>query len=533
MKSFRLTFVLAFVVWAKLTSSQNVPIETEVVYDDGLWIGTLGCKFQGESDCDLSIHVEGRRIDVTNHSASENVFVSCVSSDTSIAYTITNFTYDDVQDYFCLEDTTREQNHAWIVAYPDLIVQGIETVGAQVHLTCNSFPGAPIYWIFPGKDEDNADVKISTFVNDNNASSVATLRLQDKDNYAEYKCCMRLKPNQLTETPCASYTFHLDDTLTLISTYQNYKDTNSLTMNCIFQSNPTPDPDELRWLQCNTVDSCTEVYSSYWTYHINDIQQTLNTSLKISYSSSYTSYICIYQSLNYTFNVNTSNYAPSLVPNQKSIFYSTEGYAVTLGCLVTASPAPEITWTKTAINDLTNGSSTVVSDGNYNIETNEVSTDEWQTSLIIYPYNTETDIATFTCSAKNQYGEMSLPLNTNEGPSNLDLQMVLNTSDVANMWATCSFQMFPYPPTYEFNVLISNNISYGITTKYDEQLSKITLTTEILGYENLYPIAVECVAFDRFDHSRQITKRFTVDNGNFTTTEATTINGFHVTTLKP
>lgn len=306
MKSFLLTSFWVFVVWARFTS-QSVPIETNVFYDNGFWVGTFGCHFYGESNCNMSIHVEGRRIDVNDHSPYENVLVSCSSSDTLIIYTINNFTYEDVQDYYCLQDITREQNHSWLLPYPELVVKGIEILGGQVHLTCTSVVGAPLYWVLPGREVDNDDVVISdNFIDGNNVSSEATFQLHARDNYAEYKCCIQTNSNQFTETPCASYTFKLDDSLKLISTYENYRN-DVMIMDCVFRSNPTPDPNDLRWLQCYEDSSCTDVSYSYYNYEINELQQTLNTSLRITYSSSYTSYICIYKDVDYIFKVNKSN----------------------------------------------------------------------------------------------------------------------------------------------------------------------------------------------------------------------------------
>ncbi|GAB6030585.1 hypothetical protein CHUAL_007446 [Chamberlinius hualienensis] len=528
---FQVAYILAFLL---VVVKLHVNIHSEVDYQNGHWVGNVVCHFINESKCALSFHSQGRRIDVDTSRDKENVFVSCLTSNSSIALRITNVTYDDIQDYACLNDVTQVSDHSFLDGNPILELEGIAQVGALIRLTCNSYVGAPLYWILPGSPQDHKDITITNSSNVVNSSTTAVFTLNNNDNFAEYRCCIKSKNNQPTGFSCASHTFIFGD-VQLISTSANFITSSKMIMTCIYSGPNVPDYKKIDWQQCTSSSSCYTISSS--SYYINTIDELkLNTTLQYSYSSSYPIYKCRYNgATSYTFNVNIGAYSPNVVSSGKEIYYSNDGYAVVLECSIDANPQPSITWIKTDALNFANGSQVITNGGNYTIVTDQVSANNWKSVLTIFPYDINTHNSIYTCVAKNTLGQQSTEMNTNEGPAEVDLKLVWQTS-LPNrrsvITAMCTFKTFPFSHNYDIIVTTVNNTTLTLTENYVSEFFFTSVAISFQAYTQIYPAAVECIAFNRFDKSSVISNRIVITAANFTTFQTQQLRLPHIKSFK-
>ncbi|GAB6030583.1 hypothetical protein CHUAL_007444 [Chamberlinius hualienensis] len=486
-------------------------------YAGGEWIGNAHGIFYVESDCQLSLHVAGRRIDSTLHKPNEDVLISCLSQDPSLDLVIHNFSYDDVQDYTFLEDTSKESASLWLNAAPVIEATAPIVHGQPATLTCNAPLGSPLFWVLPGPEENHQGVVITDNSNAQNASSTITFTVQTTDHFARFNCCIAPKSGQEYLSSCSSYYLNDDDR---DGSVEGNADYSSLVfdLRTTVISNPLPDELSVIWRRCSSFGTCNLVYPNNFVVTIDPSSNTLTSRMVISDDTFYAFYNFSVNTTDdvdqykYVFTVSREYFTPIVTSLPTQIFYNpdTAAASAVLKFTIDSNPEPNVNFYKQLTRQSSIGTEHLTTDGKYAVDVVKVSDTQWEATLIISAFDSSADDAVYTVVAENSVGKSSFIADSTLGPNNFNF--IRDTNATATYSFTCSFQFFPGPAAYEINVVSVYDNSYEIVSEtYDVQSTQTTVKIEVsVDPQNTY-FVISCNALHPYDSSKSRSQTMAVN----------------------
>ncbi|GAB6030581.1 hypothetical protein CHUAL_007442 [Chamberlinius hualienensis] len=479
-------------------------LETSFGYSGNEWLGNVRCTFYNQDDCDLSIHVNGRRIDSTTFNANEDVLISCLTALPTFQFIIHGFSYSDIGDYTCLEDTTKDLGSVWLSAAPIIEASGTFTHGQPATLTCNAPLDSPIYWILPGSASDHQSAVIVDSSNSQNASSTLTFTLGDSDHFAAYNCCIGLKDGQPPSPACTSYTVVDEESIGEVITTGDYSAL-QLQFTVDVRSTPLVDASTVVWQSCVVQELCTVL--TRFNYDVNDdpSNHRLTSQLHIFDDGLATFYTFSVDTIDgsaqrtATFPLKRGSYYPQLTNQLTTVYYNEVDQTNTavMKFVIDADPAPTVTWTKQQTRKESLGSETITTGGKYATTLTQNSATQWVATLAVSSFDFAEDDAIYTITAENDYGANHGSADATVGPNSLSFNA--NTNSTAQYSYTCQFEEFPFPPTYEINIVAPYPYSYTVVdTTSDQKLAQTAVTVEVgLDSQNTY-FQITCTAFNPY-----------------------------------